>query len=151
MLQKHSMDAPRNIQSGFVRANWPAAYPALSLTCHRFAHLSEAMSPATRLTPWHLIKDKTCSKAKNFGAPLMALGQLVCAGMSPQHIAQMLAAAASTWSEEFDVTERCPAQASNAINCTISVIGHLQPAGSIPATGCQARLAPATVRTQHTC
>jgi len=103
------------------------------------------------LTAWHLIVHKTCSKAKNLGSPLTALGQLVCAGMSPQHIAQMLAAAALAWSEEFDITERCPAQASNAINCTISVFCYLWPAGLVPVTGCQARLAPVTVRMQHTC
>jgi len=62
------------------------------------------------LTAFQLIKDRICSKAQCFGSPLLALGQLVCAGMSPQHIAQMLAAAASTWSEEFDIIERCPAQ-----------------------------------------
>lgn len=57
-----------------------------------------------------MVKHRIRSKAQNLGSPLLALGQLVYAGMSPQHIAQMLAAAASAWSEELDTTEQCPAQ-----------------------------------------
>ncbi len=48
MLKRHSKDDTCNTPSEFVLAHWPVAYPALSLTCRRFAHLSEAMSPATR-------------------------------------------------------------------------------------------------------